>query len=116
MVGLGRGSRIEELKDKLKQLALASGVRAMFAEHSDELDEPFAEVVEELSNQYMIGFEPQRDGKWHRLEVQVPGRNYRVRARQGYQAPGGTSQSARPLVLRKPASRKSTSLGVFDRE
>ncbi len=86
-VGLGRGARVQTLKTKLGALADASGGLALFAENSDKLSEPFAEIVEDLSNQYTIGFEPRRDGQSHALSLQVPGRNFRVRARKTYVAP-----------------------------
>lgn len=89
MVGLGRGAKNDDLKDRMEKLALASGGRALFVDRSDRLGEPFAAIVEELSNQYMLGFAPQQDGKWHRIEVQVPNTRLRVRAREGYKAPGG---------------------------
>jgi Ca-activated chloride channel family protein len=92
MVGLGRGATNDELKRKMEQLALASGGRALFVERSDQLAEPFAAIVEELSNQYMLGFEPRQDGKWHTIDVQVPNTRYRVRARQGYKAPAGSTR------------------------
>jgi VWFA-related protein len=92
MVGLGRGARNDELKAKMGQLALASGGRALFVDRRDQLGEPFAAIVEELSNQYMLGFEPTRDGRWHTIEVQVPNTRYRVRARQGYKAPEGSTR------------------------
>lgn len=92
MVGLGRGSKIEALKERMEQLALASGGRALFVDRSDRLDQPFAEIVEELSNQYLLGFEPKRDGRWHRIELQIPNSKYRVRARQGYKAPAGETR------------------------
>ena len=86
-VGLGRGSTVNELKEKLESLADASGGRVLFAEKSDELTESFAKVVEDLINQYTLGFEPQRDGRDHQIRVQVPGRGVRVRARRVYTAP-----------------------------
>jgi VWFA-related protein len=86
-VGLGRGSTVDELKEKLESLADASGGRVLFAEKSDELTESFAKVVEDLINQYTLGFEPQRDGRDHQIRVQVPGRGGRVRARRVYTAP-----------------------------
>ncbi|MGH9347345.1 MAG: VWA domain-containing protein [Vicinamibacterales bacterium] len=89
MVGLGRGATNRDLKDKMEELALASGGRAMFVDRGDQLAGPFAAIVEELSNQYLLGFDPKRDGKWHTIEVQVPNTRYRVRARQGYKAPDG---------------------------
>ena len=86
-VGLGRGASQKELKEKLEELADASGGLALFADDPDKLTEPFAEIVETLSNQYTLSFEPRRDGKYHELTVQVPGRDVRVRARRGYIAP-----------------------------
>jgi Ca-activated chloride channel homolog len=89
-VGLGRGSTVNDLKEKLESLADASGGRVLFAEKSDELSESFAKVVEDLINQYTLGFEPSRDGRDHQIRVQVPGRGVRVRARRVYTAPTET--------------------------
>ena len=86
-VGLGRGSSQADLRKKLEELADASGGLALFADDPDKLNQPFAEIVETLSNQYTLSFEPRRDGKYHELTVQVPGRDVRVRARRGYVAP-----------------------------
>jgi VWFA-related protein len=86
-VGLGRGARVQDLKDKLETLADTSGGRALFAERSDRLIEPFAEIVEDLQNRYALGFEPARDGRYHTITVEVPGQAVRVRTRRGYTAP-----------------------------
>jgi len=90
MVGLDRGVRNAELKSGIERLVDMSGGRALFVERSDRLDEPFAEIIEELANQYLIGFEStnaKRDGAWRELVVEVPGTRYSIRARQGYRAP-----------------------------
>lgn len=86
-VGLGRGASQQDLRLKLGELADATGGLALFADRPDKLAEPFAEIVETLANQYTISFVPRRDGKYHELTVQVPGRDVRVRARRGYLAP-----------------------------
>ena len=86
-VGLGRGSVVDNFKKTLESLADASGGRVLFAETSDELSESFGKVVEDLINQYTLGFEPQRDGRDHQIRVQVPGRGVKVRARRVYVAP-----------------------------
>ena len=86
-VGLGRGSEVNDLKEKLESLAEASGGRVLFARKSGELVESFGAVVEDLINQYTLGFEPQRDGREHQIRVEVPGRGVRVRARRVYVAP-----------------------------
>ena len=42
-----------------------------------------------LSHQYVLSFVPSRgtrDGTWRTLKVEIPGKHYRIRARQGYRA------------------------------
>jgi Ca-activated chloride channel family protein len=90
MVALGRGVRNAMLKTSIERLVDMSGGRALFVERSDQLDEPFAEIVEELSNQYLLGYEStnsSRNGAWREIKVELPDHGYEVRARQGYNAP-----------------------------
>jgi Ca-activated chloride channel homolog len=91
MVALGRGVKEAQLKSGIERLVDLSGGRALFVERSDQLDEPFAEILEELSNQYILGYESKntaRNGSWREVKLEIPGTNYNVRARQGYRAPG----------------------------
>jgi Ca-activated chloride channel family protein len=91
MVALGRGVKEAQLKSGIERLVDLSGGRALFVERSDQLDVPFAEILEELSNQYILGYESKnvkRDGAWRAVKLEIPGSNYSVRARQGYRAPG----------------------------
>ena len=91
MVALGRGVREAQLKSGIERLVELSGGRQLFVENSNQLDEPFAAILEELSNQYILGYESKnikRDGSWRQLKLEIPGTNYSVRARQGYRAPG----------------------------
>ena len=60
-IGQGRAPRIETLKRVLERLAQKSGGRAFF-EDLDELDAVFGRIVEELSNQYLLGYAPARHG------------------------------------------------------
>jgi VWFA-related protein len=90
-VALGRGVKEAALKSGIEKLVELSGGRPLFVERSDELDQPFADILEELSNQYIIGYEStntKRDGKWREVKVEIPDKGYTVRARQGYRAPG----------------------------
>jgi Ca-activated chloride channel homolog len=90
MVALGRGRQEANLRETLDALAEPTGGRALFAEKPSELGDAFAELLNELTNQYLLGFESTnaaKDGLWRKLEVDVPGTPYRVRARQGYFAP-----------------------------
>ena len=91
MVALGRGVKEAQLKSGIERLVDLSGGRQLFVERSDQLDQPFAEILEELSNQYILGYESKnvkRDGSWREVKLEIPGSNYAVRARQGYRAPG----------------------------
>lgn len=90
MVALGRGREEANLRETLDALAEPTGGRALFAEKPSELGDAFAELLNELTHQYLLGFESTntlRDGLWRKLEVELPGTTYRVRARQGYFAP-----------------------------
>ena len=91
MVALGRGVKEAQLKSGIEKLVDLSGGRQLFVERSDQLDGPFAEILEELSNQYILGYESKntkRDGAWREVKLEIPGTDYAVRARQGYRAPG----------------------------
>jgi len=88
-IGQGRAPRLASLKTILERLARKSGGRAFFGESVDQLDAVFADIIDELSNQYLLGYVPRdltRDGRWRTLKVEVPGRAVHVRARQGYRA------------------------------
>jgi len=88
-IGQGRAPRLASLKTILERLARKSGGRAFFGESVDQLDAVFADIIDELSNQYLLGYVPRdltRDGRWRTLKVEVPGKAVHVRARQGYRA------------------------------
>jgi Ca-activated chloride channel homolog len=90
MVGLGRATQVADLRETMAALAAPTGGRALFAEQASQLGDMFVEVVDELTHQYLIGYESsnaRRDGAWRMLRVEVPGTSHRVRARQGYFAP-----------------------------
>ena len=89
MIGQGRGTTDSRLRDILERLAHMSGGRAFHTDHMSELEPAFAEIVAELDNQYLLGYEPAnpaRDGTWRRIRLEVDGPGRRVRARQGYRA------------------------------
>jgi Ca-activated chloride channel homolog len=91
MVALGRGVKDAQLRSGVERLVDLSGGRALFVDRSDQLDGPFAEILEELSNQYILGYEStdtRRDGSWREVKLEVPGTGHQVRSRQGYRAPG----------------------------
>ena len=87
MVALGRAVRNNALKTGIEQLVDLSGGRALFVDRADRLDEPFAEIIEELANQYLLGYEStntKSEGAWREIKVELPNHRHSVRARQGY--------------------------------
>ena len=89
MIGQGRATTDSKLRDVIEKLARMSGGRAFHTDHIDELEPAFAQIVDELDNQYLLGYEPSnpaRDGSWRRIRLEVEGAGRKVRARQGYRA------------------------------
>jgi Ca-activated chloride channel homolog len=85
-IGQGRAPKLDSLKRILEGLAQKTGGRAFF-EDLDELEAVFGRIVDELSSQYLIGYprpDTSKDGRWRKLRVDVPGRDVKIRTRQGY--------------------------------
>src|SRR5262249_61459965 len=88
MIGQGRGVTLESLKKVMERLALPSGGRALFTENVDALHDAFADLLDELSNQYLLGYastNTKRDDAWRRVKGDVDG-HHDGRARQGCRA------------------------------
>jgi len=87
MIGQGRGVTSEPLKKLMERLSRQTGGQALFTNSIDELHHAFDQLLEELSNQYVLGYQPTnaRDEAWHQITVTVDGQAH-VRARQGYRA------------------------------
>jgi Ca-activated chloride channel homolog len=89
MVALGQGARTASVRSNIERLVDMTGGRALFVDRADELDASFGAIVEELSNQYLLGYEStnqKRDGTWRSIRLELPNHGYTVRARQGYNA------------------------------
>jgi Ca-activated chloride channel homolog len=87
MIGQGDALRNETFQDVLERLAHVSGGRAFATGDPGRLEKAFAEIVDDLANQYLLAYPPKnvkRDGVWRRIRVDVAGGKYQVRARQGY--------------------------------
>jgi Ca-activated chloride channel family protein len=88
MIGQGRGVQVEALKTIMQRLVEPTGGRALFTDNIDQLHNAFSELLEELSNQYLLGYEStntKRDDIFRKISVRVDGQS-RIRARQGYRA------------------------------
>ena len=91
MIAQGRGVTMEPLKKLMERLSLPTGGRALFTENLDELHTAFADLLDELSNQYLLGYQStnsKRDDTMRKIKVDVDG-HHEVRARQGYRALAG---------------------------
>ena len=86
-IGQGRAIRAHDLQQVLRRLSSISGGRHFFAEDVRRLDKFFGEILEDLSNQYLISYnypDSERDGQLHSIRVEVADGKYHVRAREGY--------------------------------
>jgi Ca-activated chloride channel homolog len=86
-IGQGRAIRTHELQQVLRRFATISGGRHFFAEDVGRLDRFFQEILDDLSNQYLISYnypDTERDGQLHTIRVEVGDGRYNVRARDGY--------------------------------
>jgi VWFA-related protein len=94
LIGQGRAREQDRLKQVLDRLADVSGGRALYPTDTGHLDATFGDIVAELSNQYLLAYPPtntKRDDAWRSIDVELPGYDYKVRARKGYrviQKPG----------------------------
>ena len=88
MIGQGRGVTLDALKRVMERLSGPTGGRAFFTDSIDELHDAFTELLDELSNQYLLGYQStntKKDDTWRRIRVDVDGQ-HDTRSRQGYRA------------------------------
>lgn len=82
MIGQGRGLNMQALKGTMNRLATATGGRAFTTAKADDLRQAFADHLDELSHQYLLGYAPTNtahDGTLD-LKVEVDSR-HRIRTR-----------------------------------
>jgi Ca-activated chloride channel homolog len=76
----------------LKNFAAKSGGRYVSKPGGRALDEAFRDILEELSNQYTLGYRPEnsaRDGRWRSIQLKLTSPEFNARTRDGYRAPKG---------------------------
>jgi VWFA-related protein len=94
-IGIGDHGRFGVNEGVLKKLAEATGGRAVFPKGNRDLDTAFAQLEQDLRQQYLLAYEPKNeasDGGFRKLEIRVVNRNtkdLKVRHRRGYYAPQG---------------------------
>jgi VWFA-related protein len=82
----GQGRAADD-RDRLRRLAEETGGAGFFANRMSALDEHFAEVLQNIGNQYVLTYSPDRpmgDGAWRTLRVEMAKGRHDIRARQGY--------------------------------
>ena len=70
----GQSKGFREAEFTLRQFAQETGGRAYFPEKIEDLKDVYAQIADELSSQYSMGYaskNPRRDGGWRRIQVQV---------------------------------------------
>lgn len=71
----------------LKKTVEESGGRILSIERIGELEHAFASIMKEMREQYVLGYYPtdfKKDGKWHKINVDVRRSGVKVRVREGY--------------------------------
>lgn len=71
----------------LKKTVEESGGRILDIQRIGELEHAFASIMKELREQYVIGYYPtdfKKDGRWHKISVDVRRSGVKVRVREGY--------------------------------
>lgn len=71
----------------LKKTVEESGGRILGIQRIGELEHAFASIMKEMREQYVIGYYPtefKKDGRWHKINVDVKRAGVKVRVREGY--------------------------------
>ncbi len=75
----------------LKKICEATGGRAVFPKSGRDLNQAFAQLEQDLRQQYLLAYEPKNeatDGSFRKIEVRIAARkDTKIRHRRGYYAP-----------------------------
>jgi VWFA-related protein len=88
LIAHGRGVTEDRPRSVMHRLVTPTGGRVFATRGIEALEGAFALLLEELSNQYLLGYQPTntlRDDAWREIKVEVDGHT-NVRARLGYRA------------------------------
>ncbi len=85
----GKGAELDAVRKIVNRLADISGGRAFPTEKIDQLERALSYVMDDLTHQYLIAYNPTnqvRDGKYRKITVKTNVNSHEVRARDGYWA------------------------------
>jgi VWFA-related protein len=74
---------------ELRRMSSETGGQVFKVEKNHTLDDIFQEIQDEMRSQYAITYQPpnpKRDGSYHKIDIKVAGKDYRIQARKGYYA------------------------------
>jgi VWFA-related protein len=74
---------------ELRRMSSETGGQVFKVEKNHTLDDIFQEIQDEMRSQYAITYQPpnpKRDGSYHKIDIKVGAKDYRVQARKGYYA------------------------------
>ncbi len=80
---------------ELRKLTEATGGRAVIPNSRRDLDSAFAQLEQDMRQQYLLAYEPSNetpDGSFRKIEIKVPKlkeKEFKIRHRRGYYAPRG---------------------------
>ena len=90
----------DTIQGKIQAIPQSTGGEAFFPDKIDQLNEIFHTIAYELRNQYRLAYissNPAQDGAWRKTDVVVRDaktRGLKVRAKKGYFAKKGSTQSS----------------------
>ena len=73
----------------LRRMSSETGGHVYKVDRKNSLDEIFRELQDEMRSQYSISYAPpggKKDGSYHKIEIRVTAKDYKVQARKGYYA------------------------------
>jgi VWFA-related protein len=78
------GSRILIDEHTIDSLAKETGGRVIYLQKTDRVPPAMETIRQELARQYYIGYYTSRRPGFHSIRVEVPGRDFKIRAKTGY--------------------------------
>ena len=89
-------SRIERAKPKLLAFTSLTGGRLFEVSKKETIEKIYADIQEELRNQYRIGYTPAKnlEAGYHKIHLATNNKDLKVQARDGYYSSSQSSPSA----------------------
>ena len=84
--GFGGGGNGES---ELRRMSSETGGQVFRVDKNHSLDDIFREIQDEMRSQYALTYQPpnpKRDGSYHKIDIRLSNKDYKVQARKGYYA------------------------------